>query len=159
MNLYDGKMRDAILRMKHLQGEVLAETLGLLWSSTKLDTLKQSDPQVIVPIPLHRWRRWQRGYNQSEALARGLAIGMRIPLNRWVLRRIRPTPPQTAMTADGRRKNVLDAFQTTRLTSVAGLRILLVDDVLTTGATADAAATVLRAAGAAQVHVAVLAHR
>jgi ComF family protein len=157
--LYDGKLRDAILRMKHLQSQDLAEALGENWAMNRSAQLLEAKPQVIVPVPLHRWRRWQRGYNQADAVARGLAFRLNLPVNSSALKRIRATPPQTAMTIEGRRENVANAFYTTRNPRVAGLRVLLVDDVLTTGATADAAARVLLSAGAAQVDVAVLAHR
>jgi ComF family protein len=102
----------------------------------------------VVPVPLHWRRRWERGFNQAELLARGIARKWHIPLVR-VLRRMRHTPTQTSLSNTARRKNVAAAFACRR--AVVGRRILLVDDVLTTGATAAACAAALRRSGAARV--------
>jgi predicted amidophosphoribosyltransferase len=100
-----------------------------------------------------------RGYNQSAAVAQGLAAQLALPYRPGWLVRTRPTPSQVAQTPTERWANVRGAFRVGRFCRPRGVRVLLVDDVLTTGATADAAASVLAAAGAAQVTVAVLAHR
>ena len=116
-------------------------------------------PQVIVPVPLH-WRRWRRrGYNQAEELARGLARTLRLPLAAHALRRQRATDLQANQSATARWDNVKDVFAVRSAAGVRGLRVLLVDDVLTTGATCHFAAAALLGAGAAQVHAAVVAHR
>jgi predicted amidophosphoribosyltransferase len=108
-------------------------------------------------VPLH-WRRlWQRGYNQSLAIARGLAGRLRLPCRPSWLRRIRNTPSQTSQTATNRRDNMRGAFAVPRGTRLGGNTILLVDDVMTTGATVREAAAPLKRAGAARVVVAVLA--
>jgi ComF family protein len=111
--------------------------------------------QLISWVPLHWWRRWHRGYNQAELLARRLADLSRRPA-RKLLRRTRWTAPQTHLSRPARMANVRGAFAMRRWTDVNGKRILLIDDVLTTGATASEASAVLRAAGA-KVYVAVLA--
>lgn len=156
---YDGRLREAILRMKHLHGEPLAEWLGETWARRQPDRLLASDPQAIVPIPLHWHRRWQRGYNQSAALARSIAETLGCPFQPGWLIRVRPTTSQREQTAGQRWDNVRDAFRVPGIPQVRGAKILLIDDVMTTGATADAAAAALRQAGAAQVALAVLAHR
>jgi ComF family protein len=115
-------------------------------------------PEVVVPVPLHWLRRWGRGYNQSEAVARALADRLGLPCRTWLVR-TRPTPTQRAQSAAARWENVRGAFRARRGAALQGTRVLLVDDVLTTGATGDAAATALRQAGAAQVVLAVLARR
>jgi ComF family protein len=109
----------------------------------------QSPPDLILPIPLHDRRRRQRGYNQSELLARPLGQALGIPVETASLRRTRPTIPQVGLGPDERRENVRGAFAAGP--GVAGRRVLLIDDVLTTGATMSAAAEALLAAGAAGV--------
>ena len=156
---YDGKLRDAILKTKHLAGEILAESLGMLWADRDAAKFLELRIDVLVPVPLHWWRRLERGYNQSAALADALASKLQVPSGRNWLRRVKSTPKQFTQSATARRENVKGAFRATRKCNVKNLRVLLVDDVLTTGATASEAAKVLKAAGAAQVSVAVLAHR
>jgi ComF family protein len=109
---------------------------------------------ALVPVPLHYARLRERGYNQSLELARPLARRLQRPLVSGVTR-VRATPPQTALDRDDRRRNVRGAFVTTR--NFAGMRLAIVDDVLTSGATADALARCLRDAGAASVEVWVVA--
>ena len=159
LGVYDGRLRDAILKIKNPHQEILAESLGLFWGEHSRPRLMQSKPQAIVPVPLHWQRRWSRGFNQSESVARGLGMALKMPVLTWVIRRIRATPVQTSKTPAERRRNVVGAFQAMRLTVVKDLRILLVDDVLTTGATSEAVTRALLEGGAAQVDVAVLAHR
>ncbi len=155
---YAGRLREAVLRLKHEAGEPLAEELGELFADVRRSSLTASQPEVVVPIPLHWRRRWTRGYNQSAAVARALACRLGLPCRPGWLVRVRPTPSQRAQSATERWANVRGAFRVDRSAAVRGARILLVDDVLTTGATADAAAVALGQAGAAQVTTAVLAH-
>jgi ComF family protein len=156
---YDGLLRELILRMKYAAGESLAEQLGALWAEHAADQWRALGPDLVIPVPLHWRRRWSRGYNQSAALAHALAARLRLPCRERWLRRTRHTPMQTQQTAAAaRRDNVRDAFQARPRPGLQGKTVLLVDDVLTTGSTASAAARALRAAGAARVVVAVLAH-
>jgi len=110
----------------------------------------QPSPELIVPIPLHPRRRFRRGYNQSELLARPLAEGVGVPFSAGALRRTRHTPPQVGLGPEARAANVQGAFEAAPA-QVAGRAVLLVDDVLTTGATMSAAAEALLAAGATSV--------
>jgi ComF family protein len=155
---YEGLLRELILRCKHQSGESLAEVLGAIWAQCAGNRLREFSAEVVVPIPLHWWRRWTRGYNQSEALARSLASGLRLPFLPHVLRRIRNTPHQTQQTPSVRRDNVRNAFVARTVAQIARKTVLLVDDVLTPGATASDAARALHSAGAGRVVVAVLAH-
>jgi len=155
---YDGLLREMILRLKHSTGEELAELLGDLWAEQAESRLRDLGPEVVVPVPLHWWRYWRRGYNQSEALAHALARKLHLPCRPNWLRRIRNTPQQTRQTPSERLVNVKGAFRSPATAALKGKTILLVDDVLTTGSTCNEAAQVLRKAGAARIAVAVLAH-
>jgi ComF family protein len=106
--------------------------------------------EVVVPVPLHWRRHLARGYNQAEAIARPLAARLGLPCSR-LLRRPRATAPQSALDREARTRNPRGAFRVRRPAAVAGRAVLLVDDVVTTGATLDAAAACLRAAGARRV--------
>ncbi len=119
--------------------------------------LRREAYDLIVPVPLHRKRLRWRGFNQSALLGTELARRLRLPLAVGCLRRVRATPPQTAQTHAARLKNVAGAFALRNPQRISGQRVLLVDDVVTTGATVDECARVLLAAGAAVVDVFALA--
>lgn len=106
---------------------------------------------LVAPVPLARLRQRERGYNQAALLARPLAAALGVPYRPDVVARVRETPSQVGRSLASRRDNVADAFSA-RESRTSGRRVLLVDDVLTTGATLDAAAKALKQAGA--VHVA-----
>jgi ComF family protein len=154
---YDGLLRKVVLRLKNRRGEALAELLGQCWAERETTRFGALRADAVVPVPLHFWRRMGRGYNQSEALSRGLARRLGLPCEAGWLQRVRHTPRQTGQSAAGRLKNVRGAFALGPRAQVAGRCLLLVDDVMTTGATASEAARVLRANGARHVAVAVLA--
>lgn len=157
--VYDGRLRDAVLQIKTLSGESLAETLGLIWAERDRKAFEEIGSDVVLPVPLHWRRRVTRGYSQSAAVASFLARGLNCPFHGNWLRRVKATPKQFTQSPTARRENVKDAFRATWRCRVRGKRVLLVDDVLTTGATCHEAAKTLKAAGAAQVWAAVLAHR
>ncbi len=154
---YDGLLRQVILRLKDRRGEGLAELIGERWAEQDRERFRALGADAVVPVPLHFWRRMVRGYNQSQALARGLSLRLGMPCQAGWLRRVRNTPRQTAQTVAGRKENVRGAFAVRPGISLRGRCVLLVDDVMTTGATAAEAARTLRAAGAARIAVAVLA--
>lgn len=112
----------------------------------------------VVPVPLHRSKQRERGYNQSEYVARGIAgmLGIR-RREIHAVKRIRATPSQTHLTVDGRKRNIQDAFRVVRPGKLKGYHVLIVDDVITTGATIAECARVIEEAGAASVAVASVA--
>jgi ComF family protein len=159
LGVYRSWLREGVLRTKEQQGDSLAEILGELLGTIRRELLTSWKPDAIVPIPLHWWRRWIRGYNQCDMIAQGVATILKIPVWSRLLVRTRATMSQTVMSPTMRWENLRNAFRVRRPDLVRGMRILLIDDVLTTGATLDAAARSLCQAGAAQVYAAVLAHR
>ncbi|MGH9323984.1 MAG: ComF family protein [Vicinamibacteria bacterium] len=112
---------------------------------------------AVVPVPLSRGRRRERGFNQAEIIARAVARRARLPLRCRVLRKTSERPPQAGLSAAARRKNVASAYRATLPPALRGASLLLVDDVLTTGATAEAAARALLLAGAGAVDVLTIA--
>jgi ComF family protein len=153
---YDEHSRGAILALKHADRLDLVPDFVRWLARTGQCLISESD--LVVPVPLHRRRLWQRRYNQSAELARRLAHDWALAFDPLALVRSRPTRSQGAMvSAKARRRNVLGAFKVPDAGRVAGKRILLLDDVLTTGATAEACARALKRAGASKVHVLALA--
>jgi ComF family protein len=153
---YDENSRGAILALKHADRLELVPGFARWLARTGQSLIAQSD--VIIPVPLHRSRLWRRRYNQSAELARKLARDFKRDFDPFALVRSRATPSQGAMaSAKARRRNVLSAFKAPDPGRVAGKRVLLLDDVLTTGATAEACARALKRAGAAKVYVLALA--
>ena len=153
---YDEKSRGAILALKHADRLDLVPGFARWLSRTGRAMLENSD--LVIPVPLHPFRLWRRRYNQSAELARRLARDWRLTYEPSALIRSRPTASQGAMaSARARRRNVLGAFKVPKPARVTGRRILLLDDVLTTGATVEACARALKRAGATRVHVLVLA--
>lgn len=141
---YEGRLRDAVHALKYQGRLALAEPLGRALAEVVSADPVLSRADAAVPVPLHPRRQARRGFNQAEELARYLGR----PVVRALVR-VRDTPSQTELDEDQRRRNVRAAFAVCR--PVRGLRVVLVDDVVTTGSTLAECAAVLRAAGAAQV--------
>lgn len=147
---YEDALRGLIHLFKYGKTPTVARPLGEFLASA-LPRDERLD--AIVPVPLHWRRRWQRGFNQSQLLAREVAARTGLPVVP-ALRRTRATAAQAGLSNRGRRRNVAQAFQPGRAAGrVAGKRVLLIDDVLTTGATATACALALKRAGAKRVAV------
>jgi ComF family protein len=156
---YDGLLRDAILRMKGWTGEELAEAIAPLWARQLAPRLRPLQPEYVVPIPLHWRRRWVRGFNIAEILSSALAAELGAAAHFGMLRRVRATATQTAQSSSAARKaNVKNAFAVRANVDCQGKSLILVDDVLTTGATVNEAARALRTFKPRSIHVAVLAH-
>jgi ComF family protein len=152
--LYGGPLAEAIGRLKYQHRSELARPLASLFA---LGPLRALELDRVLPVPLHRRRLARRGFNQATLLARPLARALELPLDCTALSRCRDTPSQTRLSPAERRANVSGAFDVPRPERVACKRLLLVDDVATTGATLDAAARALRVHSAASVHAVVLA--
>jgi ComF family protein len=149
--LYDDHLRKVVLAFKYKGLRVLAASLGELMARS-WPTLAPSDRgiDVVVPVPLHRARERARGFNQAALLSRHLAAWIRRPVVEDALLRTKPTSPQVGLSPEERRKNVDGAFQCIT-GSLAGQRVLLVDDVYTTGSTLEAARAALHGAGVRSV--------
>lgn len=146
-----GPLREAIHRFKYDQEHVRAAHLGvlLLPPLAELPAGDADGPPLLIPVPLSAARRRERGYNQAEALAKVLAAHCAWPAATRLVR-TRATPPQVGLDPAARRENVRGAFAW-QGDALTGRRILLIDDVLTTGATANECAAVLKSAGAGWV--------
>jgi ComF family protein len=118
-----------------------------------------ADAELLVPVPLYRSRLWSRRFNQSALLAHALARLTGHEVDCFALRRVKRTASQVGLTAAQRRRNVAGAFKVaaSRAPGIKGKRVVVIDDVITTGATADACARALRRAGAGRVDVLALA--
>ncbi len=152
---YGGLLRQAVLRAKHPRGEDVSAALASLLLLRHAEIIASWSPDVIVPVPMYWWRRVVRGTNAAEVIAGQLGRLAGLPVRR-LLRRTRPTVMQNRLPFGERRANVRDVFGS-RQRGVAGMRVLLVDDVVTTGGTLSGCRRALSTAGAAAVHVAVLA--
>jgi ComF family protein len=151
---YEGPLRDAIRALKYRQHKAVAEPLGALLARS-MPAEVAAGVGAAVPVPLHPARLASRGFNQSLLLARHVARALGVPLAPRAIRRVRQEASQAGLGASARRRNVLTAFQPDA--GVPGGRVLLIDDVFSTGATADACARALLAAGAGEVAVLTLA--
>ncbi|MBZ5513359.1 MAG: ComF family protein [Acidobacteriia bacterium] len=156
-SFYSGPLRAAILQLKFRRRERLGKRLGGLlvqvWEG--IATELGDDTVVLVPVPLHISRQRERGFNQAELLADGLRAGLaksrggRVPdIDTRSLRKTRATPPQTGLSLSARRENVRGAFAVARPERIRHKKIVLVDDVMTTGATLSSCARALESAGA-----------
>lgn len=154
---YGDATRDFVLALKHQGRRDGLATFGGWMASAGAQLLSEAD--LLVPVPLHYRRLVVRGFNQSVWLAAAVSRQSGVPLGRDVLVRTRPTPSQAGLSADGRRRNVQGAFRVrpSRERRLKGRRVILLDDVLTTGATVEACARALKRSGAAEVDVLTLA--
>lgn len=147
---YDELPRTIALNLKYGRKVGLARTMARYMAPLRGSW---NDEALLIPVPLHRWRIWSRGFNQSTLVARELGRIWRMPSPHDVLRRIKRTKPLKGMSLSQRRNAVAGAFQVAGGSDLAGKTVVLIDDVFTSGSTAEACAKALRKAGAARVEL------
>ena len=151
----EGPARTLIHRLKYSDRLELARPMGLWMARAGREILAEAD--ILAPVPLHVTRLWRRQFNQSAALARIVAKACGKPVALDLVERVKATRPQVGLTRAQRAENLEGAFRCRPGAPAQGRRVVLVDDVLTTGATANAAARALLKAGAKAVDVLVFA--
>jgi len=147
---YGDLTRGLAIQLKYGRKVAIARTMARYM--TPLVRGSDREP-VLIPVPLHRSRLWSRGFNQSALVARELSRRLGLPWKTMALRRLKRTPPLKGMSPQQRRRTVAGAFRVTDPASVAGKTVILIDDVLTTGSTAEACARALQRAGASHVEL------
>jgi ComF family protein len=146
---YDELSRSIAIRLKYGRKVALARTMARYMAPL----VRADDKAILVPVPLHRGRLWQRGFNQSALVARELAKATGYRSEPQLLKRVKRTPALKGMSLRQRRKVVAGAFAVDESAELEGRTVVLVDDVLTTGSTANACARALRRAGAERVEL------
>jgi ComF family protein len=150
---YEETARDLVHRLKFSDHLPLAILMAKLMAQAGKELIADAD--LLIPVPAHRWRLFRRRFNQSAELAKRLAAETSLPLADDALIKHKATAPQTSLTRAQRRENVSGAFSVPKEKRIIieGRRVLLIDDVITTGSTANAASRILLRAGAKQVDV------
>ncbi len=151
---YQGRVKEAIQQLKYRNQVNLAEPLGQILSESIATAEVGFEPDCIVPVPLHPTRLRQRGYNQALEISRPLARDLRVPIITGFLKRTLKTPPQQGLTAVERKNNLRNAFTLNK--TISADKILLVDDVMTTGETVRECCRVLLQGNVKEVRVAVV---
>ena len=154
---YQGLLQELVIRMKNQHDEQLAVQLGNILAFQILQSDFLDELNLTVPVPTHWFRRLRRGFSAAEVIAERIAKICNIPHSSQVVRCVRQTKKQGTLSTSGRFKNVRGAFEVCPHTNVRGLTILLIDDVITSGATTNELAQVLLRKGAAKVYVGVIA--
>jgi len=155
--LRHGRVQQLLHQLKYRGQSQVGSALGQLYGAELAEAGLGPAFDLIVPVPLHRRKLARRGYNQAEAFAMGLAAALPCPSAAYALRRTEHTASQTRKGRAARWENVATVFEVAEPASVVGRHILLVDDVLTTGATLEACGAALLAAGARAVSIATIA--
>ena len=146
---YDDLSRSIALRLKYGRKVALARTMARYMAPL----IREGEEPILVPVPLHRTRLWQRGFNQAALVAHELAKATGYRSDPHLLRRVKRTPALKGMSLSQRRRLVAGAFKVNPAAELAGRTVVLIDDVLTTGSTANACAKALQQAGAGRVEL------
>jgi ComF family protein len=155
--LFDGPLRELIHLFKYRKRRYLGSFLGGLLLDYLRHRADFTGYEIILPVPLHWWGYCRRGFNQAMDLAKPLSRHFRIPIMKRTLKRVRYTRRQVGLSRVERRANINNAFKVTRPCKVAEKKVLLIDDVITSGATLNECARVLKQAGASMITVLTLA--
>lgn len=155
--VYKGLLREVILRMKQRGHMPLTQAIAHLFACRLRETVSRWKPTLVVPVPMHWLRRWVRGVNNPDILAQALGSALGVPVKDRLVVRYRHTQLQADLSPRARKANVQGAFRIRQIQPVHGARVVLVDDVLTTGATCGELAKLLKQAGASAVWAVVLA--
>lgn len=155
LGAYEGTLKKAILRAKVSSGAIIGKALGGVLADQLKENSSEHRFDWIIPVPSHWTRRIVRGYNSSEVISREISQNLGVQYNRRVLFLQRNPRKQSELRFSARWQNVHQAFVVKRGYDIQGTKVLLVDDILTSGATASESARVLKEAGAAEVSVAV----
>jgi predicted amidophosphoribosyltransferase len=157
LGVYDGGLREVCLQGKTASGQAIVSAATMLLWSRELSAFSNLKADVVLPVPRHWTDRFARSSHSTGTIARLISRRLQLGEPAPILKKIRRTLVQSSLPAGRRRTNVKGAFRVPRGIELAGAHVLLVDDVLTTGATADEASKILKQAGATRVTVAVLA--
>lgn len=152
-----GRTQRLLHALKYRGVQEVGELLGNWYGHTLRETGYACSFELIIPVPLHPRKRRQRGFNQSDSFAKGLASALDLPWNNQILQRTRFTSSQTHKSRPERWENVADVFRVIDGIMVQNKKLLLVDDVITTGATLEACGLTLLQAGCAEVNVCTIA--
>jgi ComF family protein len=155
--LYEGKLTNAMQLIKYAGKSYIVNSLGPMLATFAKDCIDDTEDMVMIPVPLHRKKITQRGYNQSALLVKAICPVLGIESDFFTLTRIRFTSSQTGLSLEHRRKNVKGAFEVRENNNINGRTVVLVDDVATTCNTVNECARVLKKAGAEKVLGLVLA--
>ena len=153
---YAPPLRTIVRELKYRRRVELVARMGGLLAQAVSAACAEGRPDLVLPVPMHWRRRFSRGHDHSRVLARAIARALKLPIGDELVR-VRHTPAQVGLTRAQRQENIRGAFAVVHAETLSGAHVLLVDDVTTTGATADEAAGALAKAGAGRVSLAVIA--
>ena len=154
---YQDSLKKLVIRMKNQHDEPLTIQLGYLLANLLIDSEFIGSVDLITAVPTHWWRRFKRGFQAAEMIAETIAHAVKLPFEPELLKCKRSTKKQGTLASTSRQKNVQDAFRVSPSISLRGLNVLLIDDVMTTGATANEISRILLNCGAEKVYVGVIA--